>query len=42
LIFVVGVIINTDHTDPDYIWVDHMAIYDLEMERELQGMQKLN
>jgi Limiting CO2-inducible proteins B/C beta carbonyic anhydrases len=40
LILVTGVIINTDHTDPDYIWVDHMAIYDLELERELRGMEK--
>jgi Limiting CO2-inducible proteins B/C beta carbonyic anhydrases len=40
LILVVGVIINTDHSDQDYIWVDHMAIYDLEQERELRGMEK--
>lgn len=40
LILVVGIIINTDHNDPDYIWVDHMAIYDLELERELRGMEK--
>ncbi len=37
LILVVGIIINTDQ---DYIWVDHMAIYDLELERELRGMEK--
>ena len=40
LILVVGVIINTDHGDPDFIWVDHMAIYDLEMERQLRGMEE--
>ncbi|MBL7873116.1 MAG: hypothetical protein JNM78_15975 [Cyclobacteriaceae bacterium] len=40
LIFVVGIVINTDPTDPDYIWVDHMAIYDLESERELRIMEK--
>ncbi|MCU0369658.1 MAG: hypothetical protein MUF39_12615, partial [Cyclobacteriaceae bacterium] len=39
LVLVVGVIVNTDYEHPDYIWVDHMAIYDLELERELRGMQ---
>lgn len=40
LILVVGVIINTDYNYPDYIWVDHMAIYDLELECELRGMEE--
>lgn len=40
LILVVGVIINTDHGDPDFIWVDHMAIYVLKMERQLRGMEE--
>ena len=30
LILIVGVIINTDYNYPDYIWVDHMTIYDVE------------
>ncbi len=39
-ILVVGVIINTDLNDPDYLWVDHMKIFDLEKEREIRGMEK--
>lgn len=40
LVLVVGVVINTDNTDPDYIWVDHMSIYNLYTEREIKGMMK--
>jgi hypothetical protein len=39
LILIVGVIINTDHTEPDYIWVDHMAVYDVVNEKALQIME---
>lgn len=40
IILIVGVIINTDHGCPDYIWVDHMSIYDLEHEQYLHIMEK--
>ena len=40
LILIVGVIINTDHNYPDYIWVDHMAIYDVEKGKTLQIMEQ--
>ncbi len=40
VILIVGVIINTDLNNPDYIWVDHMSIYDLEKEQYLKIMEK--
>jgi len=40
VILVVAVIINTDHGNPDYIWVDHMSIYDLESGQYLKIMEK--
>jgi len=40
VILIVGVIINTDHQNPDFIWVDHMSIYDLEKEQYLKIMEK--
>lgn len=40
IIVVVGIIINTDRGNPDYIWVDHMSIYDLESEQYLKIMEK--
>ncbi len=38
LIIVVGVIINTDHDHPDFIYVDHMSVFNIESERELRTM----
>jgi hypothetical protein len=40
LILIVGVIINTDHNYPDYIWVDHMTIYDVDKGKALQIMEE--
>lgn len=40
VILVVAIIINTDQGNPDYIWVDHMSIYDLESEQYLKIMEK--
>ncbi len=40
IIMIVAVIINTDHKNQDYIWVDHMSIYDLEKEQYLKIMEK--
>ena len=40
IILIVAVIINTDRENPDYIWVDHMSIYDLENEQYLKIMEK--
>ena len=40
IILIVAVIINTDHENPDYIWVDHTSIYDLEKEQYLKIMEK--
>lgn len=39
VITVVGVIINVDFGFPDYIWVEHMSIYDLKTEQFLQVME---
>ena len=40
IILIVAVIINTDHENQDYIWVDHMSIYDLEKGQYLKIMEK--
>ena len=40
VILIVGIIINTDRDNPDYIWVDHMSIYDLEKQQYLKIMEK--
>jgi len=40
VIMIVGVIINTDYGNPDYIWVDRMSIFDLETEQYLKIMEK--
>jgi Limiting CO2-inducible proteins B/C beta carbonyic anhydrases len=39
LILVVGIIINTDQSNPDYIWVDHMSIYDIAKGQQLRIME---
>jgi len=40
VILIVGIIINTDRENPDYIWVDHMSIFDLEKKEYLKIMEK--
>jgi Limiting CO2-inducible proteins B/C beta carbonyic anhydrases len=40
IVLIVAVIINTGRKNPDYIWVDHMSIYDLEKEQYLKIMEK--
>jgi hypothetical protein len=40
VILIVAVIINTDRENPDYIWVDHMSIFDLERGQYLKIMEQ--
>ncbi len=40
IILITAVIINTDHSYPDYIWVDQMSIFDLETDTYLKIMEK--
>lgn len=40
VITIIGVIINTDASFPDYIWVERMSIYDLQTEEYLRNMEK--
>ncbi len=40
VIMIVAVIINTDQGKPDYIWVDHMSILDLQTDQFLRIMEK--